>query len=58
MKLYEELKAEMEASQQQMVAFKKHKCTYALKEVKCLYKEFGFIASMLKGSLSEGRKRK
>jgi hypothetical protein len=28
-----------------------------LKEVKCLCKEFGFTAGMLKGSLAEGRKK-
>jgi hypothetical protein len=48
MKSYNELKAEMEAIQQQM----------ALKEVKRLCKEFGFTAGMLKGALAGGRKKK
>jgi hypothetical protein len=54
MKSYEELKAEMEAIQQQMVEAKKNECN-ALKEVRCLCKGFGFTAGMLKGSLPEGR---
>jgi len=56
MKSYNELKAEMEAIQQQMAGAKKNERTDALKEVKRLYKEFGFTAGMLKGSLAEGRK--
>ena len=31
---------------------KKNKISNALKEVKCLCKEFGFIARLLKGSLA------
>jgi hypothetical protein len=58
MKSYDELKAEMEALQQQMVEAKKNKRTDALKTVKRLCKEFGFTAGMLKGSLAEGRKAK
>jgi len=50
-KSYDELKAEMEAIQQQMAEAKKNK------EVKRLCKEFGFTAGMLKGSLAEGRKK-
>jgi hypothetical protein len=56
MKSYNELKAEMEAIQQQMVEAKKNERANALKEVKRLCKEFGFTAGMLKGSLAEGRK--
>jgi hypothetical protein len=52
-----ELKAEMEAIQQQMVEAKKNERANALKEVKRLCKEFGFTAGMLKGSLAEGRKK-
>ena len=57
-KSYDELKAEMEAIQQQMVEAKKNERANALKEVKRLCKEFGFTAGMLKGSLAEGRKSK
>jgi hypothetical protein len=57
MKSYDELKAEMEAIQQQMVEAKKSERANALKEVKRLCKEFGFTAGMLKGSLAEGRKK-
>ena len=47
MKSYDELKAEMEAIQQQMVEAKKNERANALKEVKRLCKEFGFTAGML-----------
>jgi len=47
----------MEAIQQQMVEAKKNERANALKEVKRLCKEFGFTAGMLKGALTEGRKR-
>ena len=57
MKSYGELKAEMEASQQQMVEAKKNERANALKEVKRLYKEFGFTADLLKGALAEGREK-
>ena len=40
-----------------MVEAKKNERAYALKEVKRLSKEFGFSAGMLKGSLTEGRKK-
>ena len=40
-----------------MVEAKKNERANALKEVKCLCKEFGFTAGMLKGSLAEGRKK-
>jgi len=56
--LYDELKTEMETIQQQMAGAKKNERTSALKELKRLYKEFGFMAGMLKGSLAEGRKSK
>ena len=58
MKSYDELKAEMETIRQQMVEAKKNERTNALKEVKRLCKEFGFMAGMLKGSISDGRKPK
>lgn len=56
-KLYDELKAEMETIQQQMAEAKKNERTNALKEVKRLCKEFGFTAGMLKGSLANGRNK-
>jgi hypothetical protein len=55
MKSYDELKAEMEAIQQQMIEAKKNERADALKEVKRLCKEFGFTAGMLKGALAKGR---
>ncbi len=42
---------------QQMVEAKKNERAYALKEVKCLCKEFSFNAGMMKGSLAEGSKK-
>ena len=57
-KSYDELKAEMEAIQQQMAKAKKNELANTLKEVKRLRKEFGFTAGMLKDSLAEGRKPK
>ena len=59
MKYYNELKAEIEAIQQQMVEEKKNeRGANTLKEVKRLCNEFGFTAGTLKGSLNEGRKSK
>ena len=58
MKPYNELKAEMEVIQKQIVEAKKKGRANALKEVKRLFKDFGFTAGMLKGSLAEGRSRK
>ena len=57
MKSYDDLKAEMEAIQQQIIEAMKNECANTLKEVKRLCKELGFIAGMLKGSLAEGRKK-
>jgi uncharacterized membrane protein (DUF106 family) len=57
-KSYGELKAEMETIQQQMIEAKKNERTIALKKVKDLCKEFGFTAGMLKGALTEGRKKR
>mgnify|MGYP000164954022 CR=1 FL=1 len=57
MKSYDELKAEMESIQQQMVEVKKNERDNVLKEVKRLCKEFGFTAGMFKGSLTKGRKK-
>ena len=58
MKSYDELKAEMEVIHQQMVGVNKNERDIELKEVKRLSKEFGFSAGMLKGSLTEGGKRR
>ena len=58
MKPYDELKAEMEAIQQQMAEAKKNEHANALKEVKRLCKDFGFTAGMLKGALAKGRGEK
>lgn len=46
----------MEAIQQQMVEAKKNERADALKEVKRLCKEFGFMAGMLKGKLAKVQK--
>ena len=58
MKSYDELKAEMETLQQQMVEAKKRERAEPLKKVKELCREFGFTAGMLKGALAEGRRKK
>ena len=58
MKLYEKLKTNTEAIQQQMVEAKKNERANALKEVKRLCKEFGYTAGMLKGALAKGRGEK
>ena len=50
MKSYDELKAEMEAIQQQMAEANKNECANVLKQ-------FGFTAGMLKGTLAEGLKK-
>ena len=57
MKSHDELKAELEVIQQQMVEAKNEHAN-ALKEVKDLGKEFGFTAGLLKGTLAEGIKKK
>ena len=49
LKSLDELKAEMEEMQRQIVEAKKNERANALKEVKRLCKEFGFAADMLKG---------
>ena len=58
MKCYDDLKAEMEIIQQQMVEAKKNDCANPLEEVKRLYKKFGFSAGMFKGALVKGRGEK
>ena len=52
MKSHDELKAEIEAIQQQMVEAKRNERANALKEVKRLCKEFGSTAGMLKSILT------
>ena len=49
MKSYDEVKAEIEAIQLQMVEVKNNEHDNALKGVKHIYKDFGFKAGMLKG---------
>ena len=58
MKSYYYLKAEMEVIQQQILEVKNDESANAYKEVKPLYKEFGFTAEILKGLLAEGPKNK
>ena len=58
MKFDDELKAEMEAIQQNMFEARKNERANAVKSVKRLCKEFGFSAWMLKGSLAGSRKPK
>lgn len=53
-----ELKAEMKAIQQQTVEANMNERANALKEVKPLFREFGFAAGNVKGSLTEGGSRK
>ena len=57
MKSYEELKAEMESIQQQVIEAKKNERAYALKGVKRLGKKFAFNDGTLKGSLAAGWKK-
>ena len=57
-KSYDELKAELGTIQQQMVEASKNESPNSIKEVKHLCKDFGFIATMLKGSLVKGREKK
>lgn len=57
MKSNDELKAEIEAIQLQMVEGKKNQHSNALKEVKHICMKFGFTSGMLKGSLADGRKK-
>jgi len=57
MKSYHELKDVTDAIQQQMFEAKKSESANALKEVKRLYKEFGFTFGMPRGSLAEDRKK-
>ena len=53
MKSYEELKAEMEAIQQQMIEAEKNERANPLKEVKRLCKEFGFYCWHVERLISE-----
>ena len=58
MKSYNELKAEMEAiQQQQIIVAKKNERANVLKEVKLLCREYGFTAGMLKGHYLRGEVR-
>jgi hypothetical protein len=52
------LKAETESIQPQMVEVNKSELASALKELKFMFKEFGFNAGMVKGSIADCRKNK
>jgi len=56
MKLYDELKAEMEAIKQQMVEAEKSECTVALKKVKELCKELVLQLACLRVHLLKDEK--
>ena len=56
MKSYDELKAEMENLQQQMVEAKREERKAVIKQVRNLCKEFKITAGHLKGALAQGRK--
>jgi protein O-GlcNAc transferase len=58
MKSYDELKAEMEAIQQQMVEAKKNERANAPKKLKRLFKQLSFIAKILKGWAYRGQNKK
>ena len=55
MKFFDNLKAEMEVIQKQVVEMKKIKCSNAIIQVNRLYNEFDFTVRMLKGVLVGGR---
>jgi hypothetical protein len=57
MKFCDELKAEMKNIQLKMAEAKKKERANALKEAKCLCKEFGFTSGILKNALAEGRNK-
>ena len=56
MKSYDELKAEMENLQQQMVEAKQKERKAVIKQVRNLCKEFKITAGHLKGAVAQGRK--
>jgi hypothetical protein len=58
MKSNNELKAEMESIQQQMVEAHKSELAIALKELKLMFKGFVFNAGMVQGSIADCRKNK
>ena len=58
MKSYDELKAEMESLQQQMVEAKQEERKAVIKQVRNLCKEFKITAGHLKGALAEEGRRK
>lgn len=55
---HNELKAEMEAIQQQIGEAKKSDHGNALSEVDCLWRAFGFTAGVLKGGVAKGLSEK
>ena len=54
LKSYDELKAEIESLQQQMIEAKKRERAEALKKVKEFCREFVFTAGTLKGAFAKG----
>ena len=58
MKIYDELKAKVEAIQQQIVEAKKNRRVNALEKVKLVCKELFLTAGKLEDSLAEGSKQK
>ncbi len=57
MKYNYDLKAEMATIQQELVEAKKNERTNLIKEIKRLYKEFGFTTGMLKVLIAKVRKK-
>lgn len=57
MKTFRELNMEMQALAKELEEAKQRERIDALKEARFLCKEYEITASMLKGALSEGRKR-
>lgn len=53
-KTYDDLQANMRTIGQQLIEAKKNERAYALKEVKRVYKKFGFTAGMRRESLTNG----
>jgi hypothetical protein len=57
MKLYDELKTEMDVIRQHMIEAKKNKLAKALKGIKGLHKESEFSTEILKSSSTEKRNK-
>ena len=57
MKSYDELKTEIETIQQLTGEAKNSEQSNTFKEVKRIFREYGFSSGMLKSSLAESRKK-